>query len=107
MHVIEWEKRLDKSDAITQNLITAIEGDPKRGIQGLAPLIKSAVEQVGIHADRIEKVEQWQTKEDVNRGTFSFRWTNVFTTILQVVGGLAVLGGIVKAATELIDWFNK
>ena len=100
-------KRLDQSDELTKDLTTAIEGDPKRGIPGFVPTMNKALDQIETNSSRITTIERWVTNQEINRGTFSLKWSNLGSMIIKGVGVLTLTATFLTAASAFVDWLHK
>lgn len=107
MRIVEFETRLNRSDELLNDLIAAIEGNPKLGIKGAIPLLKEVAEKLETTMDDVTRVNHRLDSFERSRGVIAIKTSIIFTRILQIIGAFGILASISVAVMQLIEWLHK
>lgn len=107
MRIVEFETRLNRSDELLNDLIAAIEGNPKLGIKGAIPLLNEMAGKLESAIDDVDRVNRRLDSFEQSKGVIAIKAKTVFTVILQVIGGFGILASIAVAIMQLIEWLQK
>lgn len=107
MRIIEFETRLDRSDELLKDLMSAIEGNPKLGIKGAIPLLNEMAEKIETAMSDVSKVNRRLDSFEQSKGIIAIKTSTIFTRILQIIGAVGVIASIGVAVMQLIEWLQK
>lgn len=107
MQIKEFEKRLDKSDEVTEELLLAIRGDEKLNIEGLIPLVQRFGGKLEDAMTRLSELERWKNLFEESRGMIQIKRSVLIQRILAGAGVVGIIVSAMIGLTQIIDWLYK
>lgn len=107
MQIAEFEKRLDKSDELTEKLLLALHGDKKLNVEGLIPLVNRLSSGLGDAVTEVSSLKEWKRLIEENRGVIQIKRSVLVQRALAIVGAIGLIVSAAIGVTQLIDWMYK